>query len=267
MYNTCLKYCAVVNRMLNPRNSGRIDELNDERMAVHAELCREYRLSRERTLPFTDSLPDTVVETQAETLHRQLSMPLLRGSALLAAMQARTHGGCLSDNGGNNSVSVDVCGIPATMYDDDGEWYLAVAATGLRDALGLTPGEEDTVGFEDIYLTRGNGSRSRGRWFNDEEDFAIGRAAVADISGKLRSRGFVVGDLRQDPRLPADVELDDRMRGKLANAYHKLAYKAGGHYRQQTIGAVLECGCWNPCIRRPWTRFDGFIGDEPLPCE
>ena len=71
-YQKCLKYCACIKRMSDPRNLEHLEEINNERIELHKELCNFCGLEWNDTKEFTDFLPDTTVEKQAEWLNGKL---------------------------------------------------------------------------------------------------------------------------------------------------------------------------------------------------
>lgn len=70
-YQKCLKYCACIKRMTDPRNLEHLEEINNERIELHKELCNFCGLEWDDTKEFTDNLPMTTVEQQADWLNNK----------------------------------------------------------------------------------------------------------------------------------------------------------------------------------------------------
>lgn len=71
-YQKCLKYCACIKRMTDPRNLEHLEEINNERIELHKELCNFCGLPFYDTKEFTDNLPMTTVEQQADWLNKKI---------------------------------------------------------------------------------------------------------------------------------------------------------------------------------------------------
>lgn len=71
-YQKCLKYCACIKRMTDPRNLEHLEEINKERVELHKELCNFCGLEWDDTKEFTDNLPIITVEQQADWLNKKI---------------------------------------------------------------------------------------------------------------------------------------------------------------------------------------------------